>query len=293
MNLPSSFGRAVLAAFFSFAAFAAASAQDWPSRNITVSCRSAPAARPTSSRGRDGSGRPAARPDLRDREPPGAGGTIGASMVAKSAPDGYTILAYGALATANALYTKLPYDTLNDFIPVIPFGNQPLVVSLARQGLQDARRPGRRRQGKARRIELFHRRRRFGVAFRRRAAARERRLPGAAHSVQGRRRSGDRGVAGRIRLQPALPATTFPLINDGKLVALAVSATSASACARSADHHRGRAVGQSVYPFYSGLFLPAKTPREIVEKLTRKSPKRCKRRRCRRGSLRSASSRCR
>ena len=49
---------------------------------------------------------------------PGAGGTIGANMVAKAAPDGYTILVYGALASAHALYSKLPYDTLNDFVPV-------------------------------------------------------------------------------------------------------------------------------------------------------------------------------
>ena len=59
---------------------------------------------------------------------PGAGGTIGAAAVAKAAPDGYTVLAYGALATANALYSKLPYDMLNDFVPVIPFGMQPLVI---------------------------------------------------------------------------------------------------------------------------------------------------------------------
>src|SRR5262245_29765723 len=59
---------------------------------------------------------------------PGAGGTIGAGAVAKAAPDGYTVLVYGALATANALYTKLPYETLTDFAPVIPFGAQPLVV---------------------------------------------------------------------------------------------------------------------------------------------------------------------
>src|SRR6266508_490677 len=60
--------------------------------------------------------------------PSGAGGTIGASMVAKSAPDGHMVLAYGALATAHALYSKLPYDTLADFVPVISFGQQPLVV---------------------------------------------------------------------------------------------------------------------------------------------------------------------
>src|ERR1051325_6294111 len=45
---------------------------------------------------------------------PGAGGTIGANMVAKAAPDGYTVLVCGALASAHALHDKLPYDTLND-----------------------------------------------------------------------------------------------------------------------------------------------------------------------------------
>ena len=59
---------------------------------------------------------------------PGAGGTIGANMVAKSAPDGYTVLVYGAFTSAQALYSKLPYDTLNDFIPVISLGQQPLVI---------------------------------------------------------------------------------------------------------------------------------------------------------------------
>src|SRR6185503_12226465 len=42
--------------------------------------------------------------------------------------DGHTILVYGSIAAANALYTKLPYDTLDDFTPVVPFGQTPLVV---------------------------------------------------------------------------------------------------------------------------------------------------------------------
>ncbi len=53
---------------------------------------------------------------------PGAGGTIGANMVAKAPPDGHTILVYGAIAAANALYARLPYDTVADFTPVVPFG---------------------------------------------------------------------------------------------------------------------------------------------------------------------------
>lgn len=71
----------------------------------------------------------------------GAGGTIGASFVAKSDPDGYTLLASGSSHTiAPALYSKLGYDPARDFTAVIPFGISPnvLVVSPAR-GFKTAR----------------------------------------------------------------------------------------------------------------------------------------------------------
>jgi tripartite-type tricarboxylate transporter receptor subunit TctC len=49
----------------------------------------------------------------------GAGGTIGADLVAKSLPDGYTIMVQSVTHVGNAhLYKKLPYDTLKDFAPV-------------------------------------------------------------------------------------------------------------------------------------------------------------------------------
>src|SRR5258706_7840427 len=51
---------------------------------------------------------------------PGAGGNIGADLVAKSAPDGYTILE-GALSTHAvnvSLYSKMPYDPIKDFAPI-------------------------------------------------------------------------------------------------------------------------------------------------------------------------------
>ena len=119
---------------------------------------------------------------------PGAGGTIGANQVAKAAPDGYTMLTYGALGTANALYSKLPYDTLADFTPVIPFGIAAAVDrGGAVQGLQDAGRPDRGRQGEARLAELHVGRRRHRLALRGGALPRQRRHRSAAHPVQGRR----------------------------------------------------------------------------------------------------------
>jgi len=51
----------------------------------------------------------------------GAGGTIGAAFVAKSPADGYTIMVYSATLVANAhLYRKLPYDSLKDFTGLTP-----------------------------------------------------------------------------------------------------------------------------------------------------------------------------
>src|SRR4051794_9648164 len=51
----------------------------------------------------------------------GAGGTIGAAFVAKSPPDGYTLMVYSTTLLANAhLYTRLPYDSLKDFVGITP-----------------------------------------------------------------------------------------------------------------------------------------------------------------------------
>lgn len=56
----------------------------------------------------------------------GAGGTIGADLVAKAESDGYTIMVHSATHLANQhLYAKLPYDTLNDFIGVTTLARQP------------------------------------------------------------------------------------------------------------------------------------------------------------------------
>jgi tripartite-type tricarboxylate transporter receptor subunit TctC len=60
---------------------------------------------------------------------PGAGGTLAADAVAKSRPDGYTILlATGGHAIAAAMYGKLPYDTLKSFQPISAITSFPFLV---------------------------------------------------------------------------------------------------------------------------------------------------------------------
>ena len=60
---------------------------------------------------------------------PGAGTVIGTEVAARAPGDGYTLLVQvNSLAANHTLYPKLPYDTLKDFIPVVPVGNTPNVL---------------------------------------------------------------------------------------------------------------------------------------------------------------------
>jgi tripartite-type tricarboxylate transporter receptor subunit TctC len=64
----------------------------------------------------------------------GAGGSIGSAMVAKAAPDGYTLLINSNAHSVNpAIFAKLPYETTKDFVDIVPLAMQPnvLVVNAA------------------------------------------------------------------------------------------------------------------------------------------------------------------
>jgi tripartite-type tricarboxylate transporter receptor subunit TctC len=63
---------------------------------------------------------------------PGAAGNIGADLVAKSAPDGYTLLmgTVGTHAINPGLYAKMPYDHVKDFVPVVLVAGVPNVLAV-------------------------------------------------------------------------------------------------------------------------------------------------------------------
>jgi tripartite-type tricarboxylate transporter receptor subunit TctC len=268
---------ALAAACFAVAVSGSALAQEWPARNVTVVVPlGAGSASDVMARVvMDQVGKQLGQTFVIENRP-GAGGTTGAGMVAKSAPDGYTILAYGALATANALHSKLPYDTLNDFVPVVAFGQQPLVVVVAAPAkgyktLVDLiaaakAQPGALNYTTAGVGSASH----FGAERLRVSAGFEaQHIPfkGAAEAVT-------EIVAGRADFSAQLFTTTLPLLREGKLTALAVSAHKrASVMPEVPTLIESGLPADSVYPFYSGLFLPAKTPRPIVEKLHQETVK--------------------
>jgi tripartite-type tricarboxylate transporter receptor subunit TctC len=247
-----------------------AAAQDWPAKNITVIVPlGAGSATDVMTRViMDQVGKQIGRTIIVENRP-GAGGTIGANMVAKSAPDGYTVLAYGALSIANALYSKIPYDTLHDFVPVIGLGQQPLaVVTSATSGYKTLgdliaaakAKPGALNYTSAGIGSASH----FGA---------ERLLASTGISVQhiafkGAAEAVTDLVAGRADFSVQPFTTTIALINDGKLVALAVSAAKRTAMKPEVPTTMEAGLpADSFYPFWSGLFLPAATPRDIVERL--------------------------
>ena len=88
----------------------------------------------------------------------GAGGTLGAAVVAKAAPDGTTLLVHSAGHVVNpALYANLSYDTLKDFAGVTPLASLPNVLVTSPGRFKDVRdlveqakaRPGTQNYGSA------------------------------------------------------------------------------------------------------------------------------------------------
>lgn len=260
--------RAVLGAFLLIAALTTAPAQDWPSRNVTVVVP-VPAGVASDIIARvvfDQVGRQVGHTFVVENRP-GAGGSIGGNTVAKATPDGHTILVWGSIAAANALYTKLPYDTLKDFTPVAALGQTPLVVvtSVGRfKSLGDLVSTAKANPGKLNYATV-------GIGSAAHFGA-EQLAVSAGFSAQHVPFKGGEWltevVAGRLDFAVAPVTSAIGLIRDGKLVPLAISSSTRSASLPDVPTMVEAGLkSDAVYPFYTGAYLPAATPNAIAEKL--------------------------
>jgi len=201
----------------------------------------------------------------------GAGGTLGANVVAKATPDGYTILATGSLAVSYGLYQTLPY-ALRDLAPVVPLGRQPLVlVTAPAKGFKSLgdlisaakASPGALNFASAGTGSLSH----FAAELLRISAGFE-----AQHiPFRGATEGLTEVLAGRVDFFFVPLGSALPLINDGKLVALAVSTSKRATGLAQVPTTTEAGLVDSAYEYWVGLFLPAKTPREIVVRLHRET----------------------
>jgi tripartite-type tricarboxylate transporter receptor subunit TctC len=205
----------------------------------------------------------------------GAGGTIGSTVVAKSEPDGYTLLAHGSAHTiAPALYKNLSYDPARDFIAVVPVGISPsvLVVSPA-SGVNSAAELVAAAKARPGALNFSS----VGVGSATHLSA-ERFASSAGIQVvhvpfKGGAEAMLEVIAGRVDFFFGPVALVLPHIREGKLRALAVNGSSRSTVLPDVPTLREAGIQGAEYPIWFGLFVPAKTPSDIVARLNRETLK--------------------
>lgn len=200
---------------------------------------------------------------------PGAGGTVGANVVAKSAPDGYTLLVPSAGHVANpGIYKELPYDTLKDFAGVTPLASLPnvLVVSPAK-GYKTVKdlvanaqaHPGQLNYASAGKGSATH----MNAEIFRDAAKFD-----AVHvPYKGTPEAMTEVISQRVDFFFAPLASSLPQIKDGRLQALAVGTAQRSPLLPDVPTTVEAGYPKSDYIFWVGLLAPAATPKPVIDKL--------------------------
>ena len=201
----------------------------------------------------------------------GGGGTLGASIVAKATPDGYTLLVHSiAFAMNAALYSKLPYDPLKDFVPVsqILISTSLLVVAptLGVKSVKELIALAKQKPGKL----TFSS---SGVGSGTHLNGEQFRFAAGIDVVhvpyKGVPEPLIDTIAGRIDyfLPPLVPS--LPFIRDGRLLALAVSTARRTPVLPDVPTIAEAALPGYEYQAWFGVFAPARTPRPVVEQISR------------------------
>ena len=198
----------------------------------------------------------------------GAGGTLGVGAVVKALPDGYTVLANSSAHTvAPWIVSDIPYDTAKDLTAVVPLGQNAnvLVVSPSRgwKTVQDLvaaakKNPGSLNFGSA------------GVGTATHISAERFRLAAGFAATHVPYKGGPEALAdvlgGRVDFYYCPITTAIPLVRDGQLLALAVSTPKRAAALPDVPTSLEAGYPDSDYTVWYGVFMPAKTPRDIVDK---------------------------
>ena len=199
----------------------------------------------------------------------GAGGTLGAALVAKAQPDGYTLLLndLGGHSSAPTLYSKLPYDTSKDFAPIALVAGSPMVlvanpshnVRTLPQLIELAKtKPGQLNYASSGNGAITH----LG-------AVRPMRMTGVelAHvPFKGSIPATSSVIAGETAVAFSTIPAAVPQAKAGRLNLLAVSFQKRSPQLPDVPTI-AETVGEFDLGLYSGLFAPAGTPRAIIERL--------------------------
>lgn len=200
---------------------------------------------------------------------PGAGGTLGAAQVAKSDPDGYTLLVVSTGHVVNpALYDSLAYDTVGDFAGVSPLAALPSVLVVGTgspiKSVSDLIATAKTKPG-----QLNYASAGVGSAthvnaekFRAVSGIQVTHIP-----FKGTPETIVEVSSGRVDFMFTPVLASIPSIRDNRMRALAVSTSKRSTALPDVPTVGEAGVPGFVFDFWIGLLAPAKTPRPIVNKL--------------------------
>jgi tripartite-type tricarboxylate transporter receptor subunit TctC len=248
----------------------AQTAQPWPSRQPIKMILPFPAGSSLDTIGRpvfEQVGRQIGQSFVFDNRP-GAGGTLGMAQVAKADPDGYTLLLNSSIQTiVQSTFAKLPFDTLRDFVGIIPLGQFPnvMVAPAGRfAGVRDLvakakAKPGSITYGSG------------GIGAATHLNAERFRLAAEFDAVhvpfKGAPEAVREVLGGRIDFYFSPLPSVAQLIQAKQLDALAVSSLARDMSLPGVPTTLEAGYPNSDYTFWLGVFAPAGTPKEIVQRL--------------------------
>jgi tripartite-type tricarboxylate transporter receptor subunit TctC len=199
---------------------------------------------------------------------PGAGGTVGTALVAKAEPDGYTVLAHSsALTIAPAIFPDLTFDARRDLAGALMIGSSAnvMIVPASRpwKTIQDFIADAKAKPGS---ITFGS----VGIGSAVHISAEKFRLAAGVEATHVPYRGGAEVIAdliaGRVDFYFCPLATALPLIQAGQVRALLVSTPKRVAELPDVPAPSDIGLKNADSAIWYGVFMPAKTPRDIIDK---------------------------
>jgi tripartite-type tricarboxylate transporter receptor subunit TctC len=202
---------------------------------------------------------------------PGAGGTIGANLVAKAAPDGYTLLVNSSGHTVNpSIYASIPFDTAKDLAGISLLAEQPNILVVApSKGWKTAgdlvkaakAEPGKLTYASAGAGSATHMN---AEKFRVSAGIDAVHIP-----YKGTPEALTDTMNGRVDYFFAPVIAALPMVRDNRVTALAVGSAKRASVLPDVPTTEEAGYPGSAYNFWVGMLAPAGTPPAIVDQLNK------------------------